>query len=102
VPSCTVKPDQLDVALAFPASHIDPPASSYARHAEVHAPTAERIMDPARMFEGELDLTPELENTREHIADIDRRPLGETTLVTLTVSRHCIAAFETILITRSS
>ena len=39
------------------ASHIDPPASSYAIMRRI-SPTAERTLDLARMFEGELDRKP--------------------------------------------
>jgi len=49
------------IALVNPvirASHIDPPASSYAIMRRVRAPTAERTLDPARMFgEAELEST---------------------------------------------
>src|SRR5215831_10361385 len=40
------------------ASHIDPPASSYAIMRRACAPTAERTLDPARMFDEELDPRP--------------------------------------------
>jgi hypothetical protein len=47
------------------ASHIDPPASSYAimRRARL---TAERTLNPARMFTESLTPGPELENSQGH------------------------------------
>jgi hypothetical protein len=45
------------------ASHIDPPASSYAIMRRA-SPTAERTLDPARMFAESLTAGPELENSQ--------------------------------------
>jgi hypothetical protein len=45
------------------ASHIDPPASSHAIMQRA-GPTAERTLDPARMFAESLTPRPELENSQ--------------------------------------
>jgi transposase len=47
------------------ASHIDPPASSYAIMRRAHVPTAERTLDPARMIAESLTPGPELENDQD-------------------------------------
>src|SRR5215831_10525184 len=46
------------------ASHIDPPASSHAIMQRA-GPTAERTLDPARMFAESLTPRPELENSQD-------------------------------------
>ena len=46
------------------ASHIDPPASSHAIMQRA-GPTAERTLDPARMFAESLTTRPELENSQD-------------------------------------
>jgi hypothetical protein len=48
------------------ASHIDPPASSHAIMQRA-GPTAERTLDPARMFAESLTPRPELENSQDPI-----------------------------------
>ena len=45
-------------------SHIDPPTSSYAIMRRVH-PSAERTLNPARMFMESLTPRPELENSQD-------------------------------------
>src|SRR5262249_27537280 len=55
------------------ASHIDPPASSYAIMRRACAPTAERTLDPARMFDEELDPRPGIREPRPK-RDLGCRP----------------------------
>jgi hypothetical protein len=55
------------------ASHIDPPASSYAIMRR-HAPTAERTMNPARMCLESLDRRPRIREQPGSIATETRCP----------------------------
>ena len=51
------------------ASHIDPPASSYAIMRRGIGPTAERILDPVRMFTQSLTPGPEIRERPRPEAD---------------------------------
>ena len=47
------------------ASHIESTSVTLRHHAEGMFPTAERTLDPARMFEESLTPRPELENSQD-------------------------------------
>jgi hypothetical protein len=47
------------------ASHIESTSVTLRHHAEGMFPTAERTLDPARMFEESLTPRPELENNQD-------------------------------------
>jgi hypothetical protein len=47
------------------ASHIESTSVTLRHHAEGMFPTAERTLDPARMFEENLTPRPELENSQD-------------------------------------
>jgi hypothetical protein len=89
------------------ASHIDPPASS-TPSCGGHAPTAERTLNPARMFTESLTSGPELENSLSHFRThamqpkpafcsatqtglFDPRALGQPVCVAIGAPLECLA-----------